>query len=92
MKKIILFLFIATCASTSMKAQTTEVKVEQKVLKTTIKEKKADRKEMGKDVANLRIKSAIKGRRYVRQHRKSANAQSRHLKKHGVKNPKARAK
>ncbi len=92
MKKIILFLFIATSVTTTITAQTKDVKVEQKVLKNTIKDKKEDRKEIGKDAAHLRLKSAWKGHKEVRQHRKSANAQKRILKAKGVKHPKMKAK
>ncbi len=91
MKKIILFLFIAISVTT-VSAQTKEINAEKKVLKNTIKDKKEDRKEIRKDAAHLRLKSAWKGHKEVRRHRKSANAQSKHLKKHGVTHPKKKAK
>ncbi len=85
-----LLLFITTFLTTNIIAQSKEV--EQKVLKNTIKDKKEDRKEIGKDAAHLRLKSAWKGHKEVRRHRKVANAQSRHLKAQGVKHPKAKAR
>ncbi len=68
-------------------AQNKDVKNDQKVLKNTIVDKKADKHEAGKNLAHLRIKKALRGRREVRRHRRSIHRQGEHLESHGVKHP-----
>lgn len=68
-------------------AQQKDVATDKVVLKNTIKDKKTDKHEAGKDLANLRIKKAINGRKEVRKHRKSIRHQGKHLRRHGVKRP-----
>jgi competence protein ComGC len=92
MKKIIFLLLIGAIVSTNSIAQTKDIKNDQTVLKNTIKDKKEDKHEAGTDLANLKIKSAIKERKEVRHHRRSIQKQAKHLRKHGVKHPIEKAK
>jgi competence protein ComGC len=92
MKKIMMLLLLGAVVSNAAMAQTKDVKDDQKVLKNTIKDKKEDKHEAGKDLAHLRVKSAIKERKEVRHHRKSIHSQGRHLKQHGVTHPIEKAK
>jgi hypothetical protein len=73
-------------------AQKKDIKEDKAVLKSSIKDKKEDKHEAGKDLAHLRIESALKGRREVRHHRKSIHKQGEHLEAHGVKHPIENAK
>jgi len=92
MKKIAMFFFFAAVLCTGAMAQTKDVKNDETVLKNTIKDKKEDRKEAANDAAHLRLKSAIKGRKEVRHHRKSIHRQGEHLEDHGIKHPVTKAK
>jgi len=92
MKKNVILLFIGVVFSTAALAQKQDVKADQKVLKNSIKDKKEDKHAVGSDLAHLRIKSAIKGRKEVRQHRKSIHKQGESLENRGVKHPIAKAK
>lgn len=87
MKKIIIFLLMGGIFTTAVTAQTKDVKKDETVLKNTIKDKKEDRREAGKDLANLKVKAAVKERKEVRHHRKSIRRQGKHLRNHGVKHP-----
>lgn len=92
MKKFILFLFISIATSASVNAQSEQVKQEQKTLKNSIKDKKEDKHEVAKDLANGRVKAAVKDRKEVRRHRASIHKQGKHLQRHGVKRPIHKAK
>ena len=92
MKKIMMLLLMGTLFITAATAQTKDVKDDQRVLKNTIKDKKEDKHEAGKDLAHLKVKAAIKGRKEVRHHRKSIHRQGQHLKKHGITHPIEKAK
>jgi len=92
MKKILVLFVIGAIFSNAAAAQTKDVKEDQKVLKNTIKDKKEDKHEAGKDLAHLRVKAAVNGRKEVRHHRKSIHKQGRHLKQHGVTHPIEKAK
>jgi outer membrane receptor for monomeric catechols len=91
MKKNAIFLFIGLGLSTGLTAQEKEIKTEQKVLENTIKDKKEDKKEASKDLAHLKIKSALNERTEVRQHRRTIRRHKKHLKAHGVKHPMVKA-
>ena len=92
MKKFAMLLLTGIMLSTGAMAQTKDVKEDQKVLKNTIKDKKEDKHEAGKNLANLRVKKALRGRREVRRHRRSIHRQGEHLEAHGVKHPIEKAK
>ena len=92
MKKILLALFLGAICSTGVMAQTKEIKNDKIVLKNTIKDKKEDKHEVGKDLAKLKLKSAIKERKEVRYHRRSINRQGKRLRRYGVKHPIEKAK
>ena len=92
MKKFIMLLLLGTVLTTAASAQSNDKKEDQKNLKNTIKDKKEDKHEAGKDLAHLRVKSAVKGRSEVRHHRKSIHRQGEHLENHGVKHPIRKAK
>ena len=92
MKKMILLLFVGALFSTCALAQTSDIKNDKKVLQNTIKDKKEDKHQAGKDLAHLRVKKALRGRREVRRHRRSIHAQGEHLENHGVKHPVENAK
>jgi len=92
MKKIATLILISIVFSTAAMAQSKDVKTDQRNLKNTIKDKKEDKHEAGKDLAHLRIKPALEGRREVRRHRKSIHKQGEHLENHGIKHPIHRAK
>ena len=87
-----MLLIIGMVVSAGAMAQTTEVKKDQKVLKNTIKDKKEDKHEVGKDLAHFRVEKAVKGRKEVRRHRRSIHKQGEHLEKLGVKEPIDKAK
>lgn len=88
MKKFVMFFLIGALISTTALSQSSD----EKVLKGTIKDKKADRKEMGKDVTHLRAKAAVRHRREVKRHRKSIHRQGENLQNQGVKHPVRKAK
>ena len=92
MKKIAILLFAGVIFSTGAMAQTKDTKTEQRVLKNSIADKKEDKHEAGKDLDHLRVKSALKGRREVRHHRKSIHKQGERLENRGVKEPIEKAK
>lgn len=92
MKKIVTLLLTGILLSAGAMAQTKDIKKDQKVLKNTVADKKEDRHEVGKDIANLRVKRAVDDRQEVRQHRRSIRRQGRHLRHHGVKHPIQKAK
>jgi hypothetical protein len=92
MKKMTILLLMVLLFGTGAMAQKTSVKTDQKVLKNSIKDKKEDKHEAGKDLAHLRVKSALKGRKEVRSHRKSIHKQGEHLENRGVKHPITKAK
>jgi hypothetical protein len=92
MKKITLLLFTGLFFSTFAMAQTKDIKKDEKHLKTSIEDKKEDKHEAGKDLAHLKINSAIDKRKEVRRHRKSIHMQAKHLQNQGVKDPMTKAK
>ena len=92
MKKIAVLLLTGVILSTGIRAQTKDVKSDQKDLKNTIKDKKEDRHEVGKDITHLKVKSALKDRKEVRHHRKSIHRQDEQLENQGVKHPTRKAK
>jgi hypothetical protein len=92
MKKITLLLSAACLFSTFVMAQTKEIKKDETHLKTSIEDKKEDKHEAGKDLAHLKINSAINKRKEVRRHRKSIHMQAKHLESKGVKDPMVKAK
>jgi len=92
MKKFAILLITGLVLCTGAMAQTKDVKSDQKALKSTIKDKKEDKHEEGKDLAHLRIKSAMKEHREIRHHRKSIHKQGEHLEAHGVEHPIVKAK
>lgn len=92
MKKNILLAAIGIALSFGAVAQSKDIRKDKKDLKNTVKDKKEDRREAGNDLGHLRIKSAIKGRKEVRHHRKTIRHEGSHLKDHGVKHPVSDAK
>ena len=87
-----MLLFAGALFSAGAVAQSKEVKADKVVLKNTIKDKKADKHEMGKDLGKLKISKAIEERKEVRHHRWSIRKQGKHLRNHGVKHPIEKAK
>ena len=92
MKKNLLFLAIGIIISVGAMAQNRDVKNDQKKLSNTIVDKKEDKHEAGKDLAHLRINSAMKKREEVRRHKRTIRRESNHLEAHGVKHPMRKAK
>lgn len=92
MKKTIILFCIGIMFSVAAIAQNPDVKTDEKVLKNSVKDKKEDRHEAGKDLAHLKVKSAMRKRNEVRRHRKSIHKQGEHLERHGVKHPITKAK
>lgn len=92
MKKITFLLLLGVVLSTGAMAQKKNVKTEQKVLKNTIKDKKEDKHEMGKNLSHLRLKSAMQSRKEVRRHGRSIHKQGERLENRGVKHPIQKAK
>ncbi len=92
MKKLTVLIIIIGLFTTSTKAQKRRIEADQKELKNTIKDKKEDRKVIAKDVAHLRLKKAVQGRKKVRHHRKNIHHQGKHLENNGVKHPIIKAK
>ena len=92
MKKMAILLITGIILGTGAMAQQKDIKKDEKVLKNTIKDNREDRRESGKDLAHLKVKSAIRENKEVGQHRRSIRKQGKHLKKHGVKHPVTKAK
>ncbi len=92
MKKTIILLLLSAAITTGVSAQTKDEKKDEKVLKNKIEDKKEDKHEAGKDLAHLKVKSALKKRREVRRHRKSIHRVAKDLKQDGVKHPMKQAK
>ena len=92
MKKFIFLLLLGAVCSTGVMAQTKDIKNDKTVLKNTIKDKKEDKHEVGKDLSKLKIKAAIEDRKEVRSHRRSIHRQGRHLRRSGVRHPIEKAK
>jgi hypothetical protein len=92
MKKIAFLLILGVAVSSGTRAQSNDVKTDQKVLKNAVADKKEDKHEVGTDLAHLRIRSAQKERREVKRHSKSIRNQGKHLENHGQKNPIRKAK
>lgn len=90
--KTALFLFMGVVIANTGFAQTKDIKHDEKTLKNTIADKKEDRHEVGKDLAHLKVKKAMKERKEVRHHRRSIHHQAKHLNNHGVKHPIEKAK
>ena len=93
MKKV-LSILLGVALTTSAMAQTPAVKAEvnkekeKEQLEKSVEDKRADRKEMGKDLTHLKISKAVKHRKEVRRHNKAIRVKSRHLRRHhGVKHP-----
>jgi hypothetical protein len=91
MKKALMFL-LGTILTTLTFAQTTPKKVEEKQLRTDIRDKRAENKEVTKDVAHLRLKDAKAEHRDVVADKKAIRHHSNQLKRRGVKHPVSRAK
>ncbi len=87
MKKITILLLISAMLSTVAVAQSHRVNTEQKTLKNTIKDKKEDKHEVGGNLAHLRVRSALRGRREVRRHRRSISRQGERQENRGVQHP-----
>lgn len=87
MKKIVFLIITGLVLCTGAIAQSKDVKDDKKELKNSIKDKKEDKQETRKDLAHLKIKSAMKKNREVGRHRRSIHKQGEHLEAHGVKHP-----
>jgi len=94
MKKNFILLLAGIVFSIGAMAQTKdkENKTGETKLTNTVVDKKEDKHEAGKDLAHLKVKSAIKKRKEVRSHKKSINRQEDHLEARGVKHPLRKAK
>jgi hypothetical protein len=94
MKKNVILLLTGILFSIGAMAQTKDkdVKTEDKNLTNTIVDKKEDKHEAGKDLAHLKVKSALEKRKEVRARKKSIHKQEDHLEAHGVKHPMRKAK
>ncbi len=82
----------AICSTAAFAQAKEEVKTEEKELKNTIEDKKEDKHEAGKDLAHLKIKSALKERKEVRHHRRKIHKIGEHLEDKGVNHPIDKAK
>jgi len=91
MKKALMFL-VGIILTTLSFAQTTPKKVEEKQLRTDIRDKKQDKHVVTKDVAHLRLKDAKADHRNVVADNHSISHHSNQLKRRGVKHPISRAK
>jgi hypothetical protein len=92
MKKIVMLFLVGLIFSTCAIAQTKPVKTQEKDLKNTIVDKKEDKHEAGKDLAHLKVKSAMEKRKEVRRHGRSIHEQGKNLQSEGVKHPIEKAK
>lgn len=92
MKKLAFLLILGIVFSTAAMAQKNDVKTDQRTLKNSIKDKKQDKHAVGKDITHLRVKSAVRGRKEVRSHRKSIHKQGERLENRGVNDPTEKAK
>jgi len=92
MKKLAILLIIGLAVGTTAMAQTNDVKKDQKVLKSSVKDKKEDKQEVNRDLTHLRVKKAARKHREVRRHSKSIHRQGEHLERHGVKHPVKKAR
>ena len=94
MKKVLSILLGVALTSVAMAQTTPAAKAEggkkqgEEQLEKAVEDKRADRKEMGKDLTHLRISKAVKHRKEVRRHNKAIRKGSRHLRRHhDVKHP-----
>jgi len=92
MKKITILILTGLIFCTGAFAQSKDVKNDKQAIKSSIKVKKENKKETRKDLAHLKINSAMKENKEVGLHRRSIHKQGEHLEKHGVKHPVAKAK
>jgi hypothetical protein len=91
-KKIFLLLVIGTGISAGAMAQSNSVKTDQRILKNTVADKKEDKHEVGNNLQHLRVKSAMRGHREVKRHRRSIHKQGENLERRGVAHPVEHAK
>jgi hypothetical protein len=92
MKKIVILLlgFIVSVAAI---AQTDPVKkAEMKDLRTDVREKKAAKHKVNKDVSHIKVKKAIRDHKAVAEENKDTRNDSKRLKRRGVDHPVAKAK
>jgi hypothetical protein len=94
MKKNLIILLAGIIFSIGAMAQTKDkdVKTDEKNLTSSIVDKKEDKHEAGKDLAHLKVKSALEKRKEVEAHKKSIHKQEDHLEAHGAKHPMRKAK
>ncbi|MDP4284570.1 MAG: hypothetical protein Q8891_09110 [Bacteroidota bacterium] len=92
MKKITFLIITGLVLCTGAFAQSKDIKNDKKDLKSSIKDKKEDKQETRKDLAHLRLKSAVKENKEVGRHRRSIHKKGEHLEAHGVKHPVTTAK
>jgi hypothetical protein len=91
MKKA-LFLVLGVTLTTLSFAQTTPKKVEEKQLRTDVRDKKQDNHAVTKDVSHLKLKDAKADHRNVVADNHAISRHSTQLKRRGVKHPVSRAK
>jgi hypothetical protein len=94
MKKSIVLLLIGIVFSIGAMAQEKDknVKAEENHLSNNIVDKKEEKHEAGKDLAHLKVKSALNERKEVRARKKIIHRQDEHLEARGVKHPLEKAK
>jgi len=92
MKKIF-FLLLGVSLSAAAMAQTNPVKKEEmKDLRTDVREKKAAKHKVNKDLSHARIGKAIKDHKEVAEENKDIRKDAKQLKRHHVDHPVAKAK
>lgn len=92
MKKLV-FLLIGMSLTVAVMAQTNpQKKAEMKDLRTDVREKKAAKHQVNKDLGHVRIKKAIHDHKAVAAENKDIKRDSKSLKEKGVSHPVAKAK
>lgn len=93
MKKFML-LFIGAAMALTISAQTTTPtkKAAEKDMRKDVVELKEQRKERNKKIARVQLRKASKNQKAINEDRKQLNANKKHLKNKGIKDPVKKAK
>ena len=92
MKKILCIIAGLALTAGAMAQTDTRKKEEMKDLRTDVREKKAAKHQVNKDLGHVRIKKAVEDHKAVAAENKDMKKDSRRLKKQGVSHPVTKAK
>ncbi|MHA4806712.1 hypothetical protein ACX0G9_01330 [Flavitalea flava] len=92
MKKVLFLLLSISIAAGAMAQTDPPKKAEMKDLKTDVREKKAAKHKVNKDLGHLRLRKATKDQKVVRAENKDINKDAKRLKNRGVEHPVTKAK